>query len=357
MKRNLLPVISFVLCLFLLASCSNAGNNTQTDISNTKQKFSIIYYDYFDTVSTIVGYEEDPEAFNAIVSELEGLLENYHKCYDIYHTYKSMTNICDLNQVAKDGPVEVSKEIIDLLTFCKEMYKTTNGMTNVAMGSVLSIWHTYREEGIDNPLAAKLPPMEDLLEASEHCNMDDLVIDEENSTVFFKDPDLKLDVGAVAKGYTAERLAQYLIEHGYNNYAVNLGGNIRTIGPKADESAWVAGIQNPDLTSEQKYVLNASVMDMALVTSGNYQRYYYVDGVKYHHIIHPETLMPRNDFNSVSILTTDSGMCDSLSTACFNLSLEDGMKLIESLPDTEAMWIAADGTVRYSSGFEKYISE
>ena len=144
---------------------------------------------------------------------------------------------------------------------------------------------------------------------------------------------------------------------GVNNYTLNIGGNIRTIGTKADGKGWVAGIQNPDIFSEDKYLLKVAVSDTALVTSGTYQRYYYVENVKYHHIIDPDTLMPKNTFDSVSIITPDSGVADALSTACFNLSLEDGQALIASLENTEAMWVLADGTQYYSDGFLNYLYE
>jgi thiamine biosynthesis lipoprotein len=94
---------------------------------------------------------------------------------------------------------------------------------------------------------------------------------------------------------------------------------------------------------------------MSLVTSGSYQRYFELDGYRYHHIIHPETLRPENEFLSVSILSTDSGVADALSTAVFNMSLEDGLFFIRGLPDTEACWILADGSVYYSDGFEEYL--
>ena len=166
---------------------------------------------------------------------------------------------------------------------------------------------------------------------------------------------LKVDVGAIGKGYATEMIAQILEEKGVDNYTLNIGGNIRTIGTKGDGTAWVAGIQNPDLTSEQTFILRVGFSDLALVTSGSYQRYYYVGDTKYHHIIDPETLFPKDTFAAVSILTPDSGIADAVSTACFNLSIEDGMKLIESMENTEAMWVEPNGTIHYSSGFEEFI--
>ena len=351
--------VFFLSAVFICAAagCNSIGENSggKGDASETgKIKFNKVYYDYFDTVSTIVGYEETQEEFDKKCEYISAELERYNMLYDIYHKYSGINNICTLNSEAANGPVEVDKDVIALLKFSMEMYETTFGKTNVAMGKVLSIWHTYRENGNYDPANAALPPMDELKEAAEHCNINDVVIDEGNNTVFFKDPLLKLDVGSVAKGYSTERIALDLIEMGAENYALNIGGNIRTTGPKGDGTSWSAGIQNPDMASDKTFLLKVLVDNKTLVTSGDYQRYYYVDGVKYHHIIDAETLMPKNDFTSVSILSENSGMADALSTACFNLSLEEGMKLINSLENTEAMWVAFDGTEYFSDHFLDY---
>lgn len=350
MKKNVLRCLSVMIILCLL--CGFAGCN-----ATQKTRYSKQYLDYFDTVSLVVGYEENEEDFNKVCDFVEAELDRYNKLYDIYHKYEGVTNIYNINREGTEAPLAVNSDLIAMLKFAKEMYTFTEGMTNIAMGSVLSIWHDYREEGIYDPANAKVPPMEDLRAAAEHCNIDDIVIDEENGTVFLADPKMSIDVGAVAKGYAVERIAQELIEMGICNYTLNIGGNIRTIGAKADGRGWVAGIQNPDIFSEDKFLLKVAIADTALVTSGTYQRYYYVGDVKYHHIIDPETLMPKNTFDSVSIITPDSGVADALSTACFNLSLEDGMALIASLENTEAMWVLSDGTQYYSEGFSEYLYE
>lgn len=355
-KRVSAFLLSTIFICFV-AGCAPMEENRGEDDSipeTEKIKFNKVYYEYFDTVSTIVGYEETQEEFDKKCEYICSELEHYHDLYDIYHKYAEINNICTLNSEAAKGPVEVDEDIIGLLKFSLEMYETTLGKTNVAMGSVLSIWHNYRDSGNSDPANAKLPPMEELEEAAKHCNIEDIVIDEENNTVFFRDPKLKLDVGAVAKGYAAERIARDIIDMGAENYALNIGGNIRTTGPKGDGTSWSAGIQNPDLSSDERFLLKVAVDNRTLVTSGNYQRYYYVDGVMYHHIINPETLMPGNDFSSVSVISEDSGIADALSTACFILSLEDGMKLIDSLDGVEAMWVTPSGEKYFSEHFLDY---
>jgi len=253
--------------------------------------------------------------------------------------------------------VKVDQRIIDLLVKSREIYDLTGGKTNVAMGAVLEIWHKYREEGIDDPLNAKLPPMEDLREAAKHSNIDDMVIDAEASTVYLKDPLMSLDVGAVAKGYATERVARSIEASGRTNVLLSIGGNVRAIGAKPDGSPWSVAIQNPDLEAKQESLFNLNVVNLSVVTSGSYQRYYIVDGVKYHHIIDPVTLMPTTGLLGVTVVMADSGLADGLSTALFCMPLEQGRALIESLDGAEACWVLTDGTVEMTDGFRALIQQ
>jgi thiamine biosynthesis lipoprotein len=207
---------------------------------------------------------------------------------------------------------------------------------------------------MSDPASAELPPMEKLTEAAKHTDISCLVIDEENSTVTITDPAMRLDVGAIAKGYAVERVARSLEEKGITGYVINVGGNVRTVGAKADGEAWLVGIENPAEEENRPFLAYLGLVGRSLVTSGSYQRYYLVDGKRYHHIIDPETLMPSEGFVSVSILTKSSADGDALSTALFCMSLEEGLALIESLPDTEAMWVLPDGQEKTSSGFDAY---
>ena len=163
-----------------------------------------------------------------------------------------------------------------------------------------------------------------------------------------------LDLGAIAKGYAVEMAAQMLEEKGISGYVINVGGNVRTVGTKADGSAWVVGIENPDDDGSQPYLAYLHLAGESIVTSGSYQRYYTVEGKAYHHIIDPETLMPAEYYRSVSVICKNSADGDALSTALFCMSLEEGMSLIQNFDGVEAMWVFPDGEKRYSEGFEDY---
>ncbi|MBE5756957.1 MAG: FAD:protein FMN transferase [Clostridiales bacterium] len=375
MKKIFIVLLTFILSLLFV------GCKTPTEEATLK-KFSAYSFEVFDTVSTITGYEKTEEEFNKVKTEIFSLLKEYHRLFDIYKKYDGIENLYTINKVENgEKETKVDKKIIDMLSFSKEAYTLTKGNTNVLMGSVLSIWHDYREEGVDEPWNAKLPPMEDLEKANEHTSIENLVIDKENLTVKITDAKAKLDVGAIAKGYAVERVAEYLESLGKKGYLLNIGGNVRAIGVKGDGTPWLAGLEDP--TGEKEFLDILQIKDLSIVTSGSWQRYYVVykcsscdsDGFviengdmvctsckektvepkEYHHIIDKDTLMPSTNLTAVSVVTKDSGLGDALSTALFCMNVEEGLALVESLDGVEARWLTKEGETHYSTGFSQYI--
>ena len=352
-KNRKIGVFGVVFFVLLLLAVIFGQKQEQEELA----RYNATFLDVFDTRTDIVGYSTSKEEFTEQVTLLKEKLEHYHKLYDIYNDYEGVVNIKAINDNAGIAPVEVSQEIMDLLLFSKEMYKQTNGQMNIAMGSVLKIWHNYREDGINNPESASLPPMEALEEASQYCDIEQIILDEEAMTVYLADEHMSIDVGSIGKGYAVQRVAEYAKEIGMESALLSVGGNVCAVGCKLDGSDWRVGVQNPDLTSEEAYIRKVDVSDACVVTSGDYQRYYVVDGVKYCHIIDGDTLMPANYFPAVTIICEDSGRADALSTSVFNMSFEEGQAFVNALEGVEAVWILADGTVAYSDGFEEYVVE
>ena len=344
-----IKLVSLILLVAIIFSSLSGCKKEKEQYKNTS-------FAYFDTVTTIIGFEKSEKEFAKVSGDALKLLGEYHRLYDIYNEYNGITNICSINKLV-DGEhqkLTVDEKIIDMLLYAKDMYRKTGGKMNIAMGSVLSIWHDYRTEGLDNPVSAKLPPMEQLREAALHTDINNLIIDEENSTVYLADPEMTLDVGAVAKGYAVEMVARYLKEMGKTDYVINVGGNIRATGVKATGDKWQAGVENPDSASDAPYIAYIELDNKASVTSGSYQRYYVVDGKRYHHIIDSETLMPATGFLSVSLICDSSADGDALSTALFCMSLEEGMTLVNSLEGVEALWVDEKGEIYYSNNFQNY---
>lgn len=341
-------IFPLFLAMVLLLGCTGAGNSGTTGTGN-KTQYQASFLELFDTVTTIVGYAGSEEEFRQTAEKVKDSLEEYHQLLDIYRDYEGINNLKTINDKAGIEPVEVDKRIVDFLLDCRAYYEFTGGRVNVAMGSVLSLWHETRTAGIDDPENARLPDRNELEEASLHCSFDGVIIDEEASTVFLTDSRQSLDVGAVAKGWAVERVC----ESAPSGLLVSVGGNVHATGPKPEGNVpWVVGIQDPEKAEE--FVHTLYLTEGSVVSSGDYQRYYQVEGKSYHHIIDPDTLYPADYWRSVSIVCPDSGVADALSTALFTLPLEQGEALLKEY-EAEAMWIDQEGHQYYSEGFEELI--
>ncbi|HHV50284.1 MAG TPA: FAD:protein FMN transferase [Clostridiales bacterium] len=346
-KRALIIALIYLISLFGFVSC-NAG----------RKRYEAQFLQLFDTVTTIVSFADSKEEFNEFSVFIYDTLKEYHQLFDIYNDYEGINNIKTINDNAGKNPVKVDQRIIDLLLFAKQGYEKTKGKVNIALGSVLKIWHDYREKGIDDPENAKLPPMDELKAAKEHTDINNLVINQEESTVYLTDPEMSIDVGAIGKGYAVEQVAKKAEEKGYTSALLSVGGNVRAIGSKDGKGKpWNIGVENPEKTEDGSPLLVTEIVGKSVVTSGIYQRYYTVDGKNYHHIIDPDTLMPHDNFKSVTIICDDSGMADMLSTAVFNMPFDEGLRFVNSLQGVEAVWVLMDGQIKYSDNFQQYLSK
>ena len=350
-KRAVCALLAICLLCALLPSC---GKPQEIQLN----KYSTYSFDFFDTQTVLTGYTESQAVFDEIAYGVLDQLEEYHRLFDIYHRYDGIENLCTINDLT-DGAhrtVTVDRRIIDMLLYAREMHDKTDGKINVAMGSVLKIWHDYRTVGMGDPADASLPPMSKLQEAAQHTDITKMVIDEQNRTVTLTDPQMRLDVGAIAKGYATEQVAKWLESQGLSGFLLNVGGNVRAVGNKPDGTPWTAGLENPQDTSAD-YLAYLQLTSEALVTSGSYQRYYIVDGKSYHHIIHPDTLMPAEGYLAVSVICPDSGLGDALSTALFCMSIDEGKALIATLDGVAVSWVTSDGAQTVSDGWNHYVKD
>ena len=339
MKR----LLSLVILCALLVGCSSLKEEPQ------QKQYTASFLDVFDTVTSITGKAESEEAFRTKTQAVHDALLEYHQLFDIYNSYDGINNLKTVNDNAGIAPVVVDSRIIALLKDCSAYYELTGGMVNPAMGSVLQLWHVARNDGINDPANAYLPEAESLQQAAQHMNFDAVVIDEAASTVYISEKEVQLDVGAVAKGWATQRVA----ETASSGLLISVGGNVCATGPKDENGTpWVVGIQNPD--GGDQYLHTVYLTKGSLVTSGDYQRAYVVNGELYHHIIDPNTLYPSTLWRSVTILCDDSGLADALSTALFLLPLEEGQALLEKT-GAQAMWVDRAGEQFYSPGFQDYI--
>lgn len=282
----------------------------------------------FDTTITIIGLTENEKEFDKFFEMAKEKYLYYHELYDIYNNYPNLNNLKTINDKAGVEAVEVDREIIDLLLLSKQ-YTELSDYFDITYGSVYKVWHDYREEGIELNTQGKpgfVPTQKELETAAITTGWDKVHIDVDKNTVYLSEKGVRLDVGAVAKGYATEKVAQYLEDEGLQYAIISGGGNIRTINSKGEEP-WSVGIAMEGMSIDA-FSLSES---MAIVTSGDYQRTYYAeDGEYYSHLTNPQTLYPKNNFRSVSIVTRNSTFADILSTAVYMMDYDEALEFINA---------------------------
>ena len=339
MKPTATRLIVILLLFSILLTCLPACSKRQ-------KKFEASWFEYFDTFSTLTAYAESQEQFDEYANLCQSMLEKYHQLLDIYHDYEGIVNLKTINNSSSPKSIAIDPKLGEFLSFGKEMHRLTDGYTNIAMGSVLSLWHNARKN-------QTLPENEALIEANDHVNIDDLVLSEDKASVQKNDARLQIDAGALGKGFVAQKIAETLKFSGCHTFLLNLGGNTVSGGIKPDGTPWLVGIENP--TNNETPNLSVKLSNASLVTSGSYQRYFTVNERNYHHIIHKDTLHPESYCLSVSVLHRDSGIADALSTALFCMTVEDGKKLLQEIDDAEALWLFPDGSIKTTDGFMNHV--
>lgn len=334
-----------LLCAALLL-CGGCGAET---------RYSITYTDVFDTATVLTAYTRSRAEFTALAEAVHEELALCHRLFDIYHEYPDTVNLCTLNRLAGTGPVAVDTRILDLLQLSISLYDATGGKLNVAMGSVLTLWHDEREAADLDPASASPPAYAALQDAAAHMDIHSILLDPAAGTVALLDPAVRLDVGAVGKGWAAGRACDAARALGYTDFILSAGGNVCAVGGKPGGEAWSVGLEDPSSPGASLRLL--ALRDRCAVTSGAYQRYFMADGKRYSHLIDPDTLYPASQFEMVTVLAPDSGLADALSTALFLLPLEEGRALAAAYPDVEVFWLYPSGESAQTADFARYIQK
>lgn len=327
----------------------------KTSDSRSVKKLDKTFYEYFDTVTILLTYSDDKEEFDRLSKVLEKELAKYHKLYNSYDDFEGVNNFKTINDKAGVEPVKVEPEIIELIDYSKKMYELTGGKINIALGSVLEIWHNYRDMATKDPDNAAIPSDKELEEAAKHKDIDAIEVDHENSTVFIKDPEVRIDIGAIGKGFATEKIAKVLENEGLASGLLSVGGDDVIIGknPNNEEGKWKIAIKNPFLDQKDKpYAAVVDVNESSLVTSGDYQRFFTVDGKNYHHIIDPETNYPSDKWKSVSVTCDSIALADTLSTYLFLIDQEEGQKILYE-NNALGYWIDTEGNEYKSEGWDE----
>ena len=312
--------------ILLLSGCSGLPRERSQTYTDT----------LFDTVISV-------QIFDSVDEDVLKGCEKLCKKYDSMFSNKIEDSEISRINSAGGNPVEVSKETIKLIKKGIYYSEMSDGVFDITIAPVSNLWDFKAE----TPL---VPSPEAIAEAVSHVNYENIII--RDNTVKLADPQAGIDLGAIAKGYIADQIKDYLEEEGVRHAMINLGGNVLAMGSKLDGSDYNIGIQKPfDETGEP--ITSVKISDKSVVTSGIYQRYFKADGKIYHHILDPNTGYPcENNLYSVTILTDSSLTADALSTTCFLLGYDRGMKLINQLDNVDAVFITNDNQIHYSKNFQ-----
>lgn len=331
-KIRLLKVTGIlVICLALIIPQTSCG------MKQTTQKTSF----HLDTTCTIEIDNMSSKSAEALIDKTFEECEKYEKLFS--RTIKG-TDIYNINH-AKGKPVKVSPETIELVNDALKICKETNGLFDITVGKLTALWD------FSNP-KPKVPLDADIQKALTTVGYENVIVGKD--TIQLKNPETWLELGAIAKGYIADKLTDYLKENGVTSGIVNLGGNIVTIGEmENNKGPWPIGIETP-YSNRQEITGKVLMQDQTLVTSGVYERCFKENGKTYHHVLNPKTGYPvKTDILSISIKGKDdqSTWCDAYSTTCLLLGSEKAKKFIKGKDDFEFALIKTDKTVEQSDNF------
>jgi len=329
-KEN--KVLSIIIFLFIIAI-----------VLFVIKKVNFVKYEknyfYLDTYISVKLYSNKTQKeVDEIFDEIDYLYSEYHKLTDKYNNYDGIVNIYYLNEILNDNEeIEIDAKLSNLINEGIKYHEITEGYINIASSNLIDVWKSYidKKEGV--------PTLEEL--NNVNINISDISL---NNNIYSKKNGIKIDLGSFAKGYITELVGNYLEDIGIDKYLIDAGGNIK-VGNNYKKDNYLIGIQNPINTNEIFTKLN--VNNLSIVTSGDYQRYYEYEGVRYNHIINPYTKYPSSNFKSVTVVSKNSFLADIYSTYLFLIDLEKGLEIVNNNEDIEAIWYIDKDNIVKSNNF------
>ncbi len=323
----------FFFATIVALICSFVGCGIQAAKPITTTDFAL------NTVVSVTVYDED----HAALAD-----ECIKKCREYELIFSRTNENSELAQLNAAGSAAVSEDLLHVLKTALYYCELTNGNFDITTGKFSDMY----KFATANP---SVPGADDIASELAHVGYKNVIID--SNIVTLGDPEAEIDLGAIAKGYIADRLKDFLLDNGVESALINLGGNVLCVGDKPDGGPFNVNIQYP-FEDRSEEIAKLHVSDLSAVTSGIYERCFESEGRLYHHILDPRTGYPYdNGLVAVSVVGPMSEDCDALSTCLFAMGLDEGMKLIDSLPDYSAVFITGDLQLHYSEGFEAYVAK
>lgn len=334
-KRNLWIGILFVVVLSVFIVCYGKMQKPEEPITATAFKLN--------TVVKVTIYNSQDEK---ILQDALALCDKYEKIFSRTRTDSEIYLLNEGKLPQEDGYYILSEECAELIGKGLYYSELSGGAFDITIEPLSSLWDFTSGE-------KQIPDPQTLVEAQKHVGYEKVEL--KGNKIRFQEDGMGLELGAIAKGYIADKIKEFLISEGVESAVIDLGGNVLCIGARPDGEAFRVGIQKP-FADRNETVATAGIRDRSVVSSGIYERYFEKDGKLYHHILNPKSGYPyENGLTAVTILSDESVDGDGLSTVCFALGLEKGLELINSLPDTQAVFITEDGELHYSEHFEEEV--
>ena len=317
----LAPFMLVCLSLMLLAGCSSS-QNIPAKITGF----------YFDTIISVTIYNQNSDQ---ILTKCMELADHYEQ---LLNPNIEGSDVWKINH-SNGAFVRVDEDTLSLLNTALDYALLSDGLVDPTIGNLARLWNF----GSDSQ--AIIPPKETIDQALTHTDYHTVII--KDGQVMLSDPDTRIELGFIAKGFIADKMKEYLLSEGVTSALINLGGNVLTLGSHPDGTPFRIGIQKPfDESGTAALTLEAS--DKSVVSSGNYERYFIEDGTLYHHILSTSTGYPvESGLSQVTIISDSSVSGDALSTLCFILGYEKAASLLENYPDIQAVFITEDGDLLY----------
>lgn len=328
----------WTFCLILFVSLIGYSIYT-THIQKQIHSYDTRFY-FMDTYIYVQLYEPNKEKAENALKEVGTIYQKYHELTDRYQSYPSIHNLYFIHHnESKEEWISLDKELYELIEISISYKEKSGGLFDIRLGNLTDVWKKAIQE-------ETLPSIEELSASKEY---QDIIL--ENGKIY--NNHANIDLGAVAKGYATKKVGEYLKKIGIDRFVINAGGNV-LVGNHYGKDAYKIGIENPT-SKEGDIFIKVKANNKAVVTSGGYQRFFEIDGKRYHHIINPLTLYPSNHTLSVTVITEDSLKADILSTILFLMDVDAGLSFVEQLEGVEAIWFLSEDEQITSTGFQQYL--
>lgn len=329
--------VGLALSVIILLLCGGCGEKQVQVQEFSRENFLM------DTLVKMTVYVSEPQVAQKALDEAFAEFHRIDRLADKFTENSppdgEAGDVGRINRNAGLEPVRVSEDILTMLQRSNNIAGLSGGAFDISIGPVADLWGFKEAEH-------RLPEETALREKLALVDYRRIEVDEEEKTVFLPEKGMGLDLGGIAKGYATDMAAQTLRQHGIASAMINAGGNVYALGSKPDGSRWRVGIQDP--RDSQKIIAILNVENTAVVSSGDYERYFTIDSVRYHHILDPVTGTPARKMMSTTVVTASAADADILSTALFVLGSEQGAQLAARLSGVQAVFVDADSKVTFS---------